>query len=189
VGIYPLVFLRWLLGRPVCWVSAITGNYFFREHQQNDMEDFGLVLLELEGGIAASVMVGRTGWRSHPMGGVNRVVLVGTKAMACVDAYRPRVEVWADEPPWLPPRPDPEDPMGFWRSTPSRLGLPPKRGWITPESDPPSLSDARYFLDCLEQGRSSAVDAVAGAAALEVLMAAYESAATGQAVRLSARTS
>ena len=79
--------------------------------------------------------------------------------------------------------------MGFWRSTPSRLSLPPKRGGITPETDPPALADARDFLDCLEQGRSSEVDAVAGAAAVEVLMAAYDSAATGQAVRLSTRTS
>src|SRR5262249_33651409 len=110
--------------------------------------------------------------------------LIGTRGVAAVNAYRPRLEVWNDELPWLPPRPAPEDPMGFWRSTLLRLGMAPKQGWILPDGEPPSLGDARYFLDCLEQGVSSEVDAAAGAAALEVLMAAYESASTGQPVRI-----
>jgi predicted dehydrogenase len=176
------VLIPWLLGRAVRRVSAATANYFFRENQQHDMEDFGVLLLELDGGITASLAVGRTGWRSHPMGGVNRVTLVGTKGVACVDAYRPRLEVWSDEPPWTAPRPDPDDPMAFWGSTTRRLGVPPKRAWITPEDDPGA--DARHFLDCLEHGRSSDVPAAAGAAAMEVLLAAYESAATGQTITL-----
>jgi predicted dehydrogenase len=104
--------------------------------------------------------------------------------VAVLDAHRPRLEVWSDEPPWLPPRRDPEDPMGFWRSTSTRLGVPPKRGWVLPEGDPPALADARAFLDCLERGVSSEVDAVAGAAAVEALMACYESAATGLTVQI-----
>ena len=43
------------------------------------------------------------------MGGTNRTCVVGTKGVDSVDAYRPRLEVWADEAPWLPPRLHPED--------------------------------------------------------------------------------
>lgn len=189
IGVYPLIFISWLLGRPVRRVSASTANYFFQEHQANDMEDFGLLLLELEGGITASVMVGRTGWRSHPLGGVNQAVIVGTRGTATVNAYRPRVEVWNDDPPWLPPRPDQEDPMGFWRSTPIRLGMATKQGWILPGIVAPSVDDARAFLDCVEQGIATEVDAALGASAVEVLMASYESAATGQTVSIASRTS
>ena len=35
VGVYPLIFISWLLGRSVRRVSAVTANYFFREHQAN----------------------------------------------------------------------------------------------------------------------------------------------------------
>ena len=149
------------------------------------MEDFGVLLLELDGGITASLMVGRTGWRSHPLGGVNQAVLIGTRGVATINAYRPRLEVWNDEPPWLPPRLDPEDPMGFWRSTPLRLGMSPKQAWIPPEVESPSSGDVRHFFDCLERNVSSDVDAAAGAAAVEVLMASYESASTGQPVQVS----
>ncbi|MFO0954900.1 MAG: Gfo/Idh/MocA family oxidoreductase [Isosphaeraceae bacterium] len=184
VGVYPVVLISWLLGRPVRRVSSATGNYFFREHQANDMEDFGLMLLDLEGGVTASVTAGRTGWRSHPQGGVHQIVLVGTRGVASINAYRPRLEVWGDEPPWLAPRTDPADPMGFWRSTPVRLGMPPKRAWITPDGDPPAVADARHFLDRLELGLACDIDAEAGAAALEVLLAAYESASTGKAAEV-----
>jgi len=49
VGVYPLVQLLSLVGRNVRRVTATTGNYFFAEHQRNNMEDFGQMLLELEG--------------------------------------------------------------------------------------------------------------------------------------------
>jgi predicted dehydrogenase len=178
VGVYPLVLLEWLLGRRVLRVRAATGNYFFAEHGRNDMEDFAAVLLELEGGLIASLAVGRTGWRSHPMGGLNRACVIGDKGAATVDAYRPCWEIWADEMPWLPPRTDPEDPMGFWKSTFDKIEAGPKNAWLAPAYDGPS--DVSYFLDCIEHGRPSDVSADVGAAAVRTLMAAYRSAATGR---------
>jgi hypothetical protein len=50
IGVYPLVLLSALCGRRPRRVAAVTGNYFFAEHQQRDMEDFGQIALELEGG-------------------------------------------------------------------------------------------------------------------------------------------
>lgn len=186
VGVYPLVFFRWLLGKDVRRVSAFTGNYFFKEHQQNGMEDFATALFELDGGTTASFTVGRTGWRSHPLGGVNKTYLIGSQGVMCIDAFRPRLEVWSDETPWDARPAIAEDPMAFWKSTPARMGLAPKRSWVLPDEDP--HFDVRYFLDCVEQGRESDVSAEVGAAAVAALVAAFESAATARSVAVQSVT-
>lgn len=177
VGVYSLVLLDWLLGRRVKRVFASTANYFFAEHRRNDMEDYAVVLMELEGGITASLTAGRTGWRSHPMGGLNRTCLVGSRGVASINAYRPRCQVWADENPWLPPRLHPRDPMGFWKSTYEEADGTDKQAWLTPSL--PIKDEMAYFLDCIEQGRQSDVSADVGQTVMKVLMAAYRSAAVG----------
>jgi predicted dehydrogenase len=178
VGVYPLVQLLSLVGRSIQRVTATTGNYFFAEHQKNDMEDFGQMLLELEGGLVASISVGRTGWQSHPGGGLNRVFLIGTKSCALVDAHRPRVEVWGEVEPWRPPKRNPEDPMGMWATPPeSPFSAEPRRSWLRPPSTY-NATDASHFLDCIEYGRESVVSAEVAAAATAILMAGYQSAAT-----------
>lgn len=184
VGVYPLVLLVWLLGRRALRVFATTGNYFFAEHEQHDMEDFGQMTLEFEGGLTATVAAGRTGWRSHPASGMNRVLLAGTKSTVCIDAFRPRWEVWADEPQWPMPRRHPEDPMGFWPSTQQEAGVQPKQSWLA-EADE---SDVRHFLDCVEHGRASDVPVELAAHVLAILLAAYRSAATGQPAPVDAET-
>lgn len=183
IGVYPLVLLNWLLDRRVGRISAVTGNYFFEEHQRNGMEDFGQMLLELDGGLTASISVGRTGWRSHPAGGLNRVYLVGDKGVAVIDAYRPRVEVWADVEPWTAPPRDPDDPMGMW-AAPAPGGpyeARARQGWITPANP---VADVSYFLDCIAEGRQSDVSVELAAAVTEALLAGYGSAASGQVVAL-----
>jgi predicted dehydrogenase len=177
VGVYPLVQLHWLLGRRVQRVCAATGNYFFAEHQQSGMEDFGVALLELEAGGVASIAAGRTGWRSHPAGGMNRNYLIGDKGVAVVDAYRPRLEVCADVEPWLPPRKNPLDPMGFWTSTTTESGAVPKTAWLTPPAD--VRDEFAYFLDCVEVGRPSDISAQVAAQVNAILLSVYESAASG----------
>ena len=178
VGVYQLVLLDWLLGRRVRRVLAVTANYFFAEHRHNDMEDYAVALMELEGGLTATLACGRTGWRSHPMGGMNRTTLIGDQGVASIDAYRPRLEVWADENPWLPPKLHPQDPMGFWKSTFEEVDAAPKQAWVS--TGGAGKSDAAYFLDCIEHGRQSEVSADRGAEVIKVLMAAYASAATGR---------
>jgi myo-inositol 2-dehydrogenase / D-chiro-inositol 1-dehydrogenase len=181
VGVYSLVQIAWLLHRPIRSVFATTANYFFEEHQKNDMEDFAQLTLDFDGGLSATTNVGRTGWRSHPMSGLNRMVFVGAKGAACVDAFGARVEVWADEDGWPLPNRHPEDPMGFWVSSMKEAGVTAKRAWVMPAD---ATTDVRYFLDCIEQGRASDVPAELAATALEVILAAYQSAATGQVVAL-----
>lgn len=183
VGLYPLVLFQWLAGKKVKTVHAVTANYFFEEHQRNDAEDFACVLLGYEGGVEATITVGRTGWSSHPREGIHQIRLVGSERSMMIDAWRPRLEVYSDNPSWRPPaQPHPDDPMGFWSSTAREIGIEPKSAWQP--IGPIAKSDGSYFLDCLEQQRESDVSAAVGAHAVEVIMAAYRSAASGQTVSL-----
>lgn len=186
IGLYPLVLFHWLTGRRIESVYGTTSNYFFAEHQRNDVEDFACLLLQLEGGIEATITVGRTGWTSHPSSGVHQVRLVGSQGVEAIDAFRPRLEEYSEGSAWHPPDgPSPDDPMGFWSSTQAAAGIRPKQGWQTVE--PAIAGDTSYFLDCLDAGRESDVSAAVGAHAVEILLAGYESAATGKPVSLKRR--
>lgn len=183
VGVYPITLLPWLTGNKFRSVYAVTGNYFFKEHQKENVEDFGLLSATLEDGMPVSVAAGRYGWTTHPAAGHNQIVLVGSERTAIVDMNRPRLEVFTDESPWLPPKvPHPEDPMAFWSSTTEESGVKPKKGWIS--VGPPAKSDASYFIDCLEAGRDSDMSVVHAAHGAEVLLAAYRSANKGEVVNL-----
>jgi len=185
VGLYPLVLLQWLTGTQVENVYGTTSNYFFAEHQRNDVEDFSCLLMRMTGGVDATITVGRSGWSSHPSYGVNQVHLVGTEGVETIDAFRPRLEIHSDAAPWRQPEtPHPEDPMGFWSSSQTEGGIQNKTGWWPIEAA--IHDDASYFLDCIEHDRQSDVPAAVGAHAVEVIMAGYESAASGRTVTLPA---
>src|SRR5262249_8318852 len=115
-------------------------------------------------------------------GGVNRVVLVGSERTVVVDANRPRLEVYTDEPPWQMPNEHPQDPMAFWSSTQDEVHTRAKRTWMP--AGPTGASDAAYFLDRLDAGRDSEVNAAEAALTTEVLLAAYRSASTRDPVTL-----
>lgn len=184
IGVYPMAMFLWLLRRDVKYVHGATGNFFFAEHQANNMEDFGQMLMELEGGVTASITAGRAGWRSHPSFGLHRVCLIGTKRSVTIDGHRPRVEVWADVKPWTAPPRDPGDPMGMWAAVAENsFQAKPKQSWVMPSGSDWN-DDANYFLDCIEQGKQSEMSVDIAAAATEALLAAYQSAATKNAVGL-----
>ena len=180
-GVYGVSLVRWLAGRDVKAVYCHTSNYFFAEHQRNGAEDFGVLLLTLDGGMHATVSSGRIGWTSHPAAGTNRVVVVGSKATAGFDANSPRVEIYNDHPPWSPPPVNPADPMGFWTSTQQEVHTMPKTAWQPLAA---VNSDASYFLDCLDAGRDSEINAAEAAKTTEILLAGYKSAATGDVINL-----
>ena len=183
VGLYPLVLFGWLTGESVTNVFAITSNFFFAEHQQNNVEDFATVSMRLSGGIDATITVGRTGWSSHPASGIHQLHLIGTEGSETIDAFRPRLETYSDVSPWTQPEHShPEDPMGFWSSSQREVGAQPKSSWHPVDSA--VASDASHFVDCLETGQPSDVPAALGAHAVEVILAAYESAAENRAVDL-----
>jgi predicted dehydrogenase len=183
VGVYPITLVRWLTGKKFRTVYGVTGNYFFQEHQKHNVEDFGLLACTLEDGLPVTIAAGRYGWTSHPAGGVNRVVLVGSERTLVADANRPRLEVYTDETPWVPPNVNPADPMGFWQSTQDEVHTRPKRTWV-PAIPADAGADVKYFLDCLDSNRESEVSAAEAALATEVLLAGYRSAAGREVVAL-----
>jgi myo-inositol 2-dehydrogenase / D-chiro-inositol 1-dehydrogenase len=183
VGWYPLILFQWLTGKRFTHVAGTTANYFFAEHQQNDVEDFSCLMLGMQGNIEATITVGRSGWSSHPSHGLHQLHLQGTEGCLTLDAYEPRFEVWSDALAWAQPKvPHPEDPMGFWSSTAALGGVKPKTAWCPVE--PVYASDASCFLDCLEQNKESDVPVSMGAHAVEVILAGYLAAASGETVSL-----
>lgn len=182
VGVYPISLIRWLTGRRFRTVYGITANYFFQEHQKQNVEDFGLLSCTLDEGLPVTITAGRYGWTSHPSAGVNRIVLVGSQRTLLIDANRPRLEVYTDEPPWTPPNVHAADPMGFWSSTQDEVHTRPKRTWVP--SGTAAASDAAYFLDCLDAKRESEINAAEAALTTEVLLAAYRSAQTREVISL-----
>lgn len=178
VGYYPLILFQWLTGQRFTNVDATTANYFFDAHQKNNVEDFASVMLRTNSGIEATITAGRCGWMSHRDYGVHDIRLVGTRGSITIDAHRPRLEVCCDSTPWSQPSVGhPEDPMGFWSSTQVAGGIKAKRDWQAINAA--AKSDASAFLDCLAQNRQSDVTAAMAAHCVDVVHAAYRSAAGG----------
>jgi predicted dehydrogenase len=185
LGVYPIGLCLWLTGKRAIDVTAVTGNYFFGQHAGVDVEDFGVCVMRLEGDITATAVAGRVGYYSHPKGGPNRITLVGTLGTETFDAWTPRIEVYnAEASPVLPP-PNPVDPMMMWRSTALAGGNPPKRVWDTLASESNWYPlDIRRFVDSLETGARPDITVEEAALSLEVLIAAYRSAASNSTVAI-----
>lgn len=176
VGWYPLVLFELLAGAPVHKVYAQTSNYFFQEHQQNNVEDFAMLQLEYANGVQATCTVGRTGWSSHRDYGIHQLDLVGTRKTVSLDAFKPRLEIFSDASPWQQPEQGPpEDPMGFWSSTVAEAQIDKKTDWLAVNQA--ASNDARSFLDTLDRQASGVVTVEQGARVIQVIQAAYESAA------------
>ncbi len=181
-GVYSFGIIRWITGSEVKSVFGITENYFFAEHQRNDVEDFGMLALNMENDITATIVGGRIGYTSHPLHGPMQVYLVGTKGMIKIDAYSPRLEIYNNDPPWRPPDINPNDPMGFWTST--YKDSKPKPVWLALNTNRQFPNDASKFIDYIDSDCESEVSVIDGAAQVEVLMAGYVSAAKGEVVNL-----
>ncbi len=184
VGVYAVSMVNWLTQRRVQRVFGGTANYFFKEHLGCDVEDFGALVLTLEGGITATIASGRYGWQSHAQGGVRKVHLVGTEGSLTFDASANRLEVFAAEPAFEPPSPHPLDPMGMWSSTQAEIKMPPKQQWIDVGSDEDSAREFGAFIDCVEKDVESEMNAEFAAHSVEIICAGYRSAATGAVIDL-----
>ena len=123
------------------------------------------------------------GWMSHPQAGISRLHLVGTRDILTFDPSKSRLEVFADEPAFQPPPPHPLDPMGMWGSTQVESGLPPKRLWMS-ISDERGASEVQTFVDCIDKGVESEMNAEMAAQSVAVISAGYQSAASGAVVRI-----
>ena len=185
VGVYPVSLINWLTQTRVKTVFGTTANFFFEEHISCGIEDFGALMMTLEDGVVATIIGGRAGWMSHPKGGVQRLHLIGTRGTLAFDGAQPRLEVFADEEPFQQTPPHPMDPMGMWSSTQTESGMIPKRQWVAVDQASEGQGpDMRGFVDCIEAGRESEMNAAVAAQSVAVIRAGYESAASGQTVEL-----
>ena len=185
VGVYAVSMVNWLTQRRVERVFGGTANYFFQEHHNCGLEDFGALVLTLEDGITATIVGGRYGWQSHAQGGVRKVHLVGTEGTLTFDASANRLEVFAAEPGFEPPEPHPLDPMGMWSSTQAGIGMRPKQQWIEVGSGDDGQREFGAFVDCIEKDVESEMNAEFAAHSVEIICAGYRSAASGEVISLS----
>ena len=185
VGVYSLALVHMLTGRAVESVFALTGNYFFADHEAVDVEDFGAMALRLEGGVTATAVGGRFGWSSHPRSGPQRIAVVGTKGTLSAEVSARRVEVYNAEPDFTPPEVDPLDPMGMWFGREPEYVAMPKRRWVSldPSRDTMAI-DAAHFIDCIDNDVEPELNAAAAAGIAETILGGYESAARGEEVSL-----
>lgn len=181
IGVYAVTMVNWLSRKSVKSVFGTTVNYFFEEHLSCDIEDLGALVLTLDDSVTATVSGGRIGWMSR---GVQCLHLVGTRGVLTFDAWQPRLEIFADEPPFQPPPPPSVDPMSMWRSTQEDKPL-PKRPWIPFAVERTQHYDARAFVDCIQAEAESEMNAEMAAQSIAVISAGYRSAASGQVVVLS----
>jgi predicted dehydrogenase len=184
VGIYGLGFIHAVTGLKIESVYAHTGNYFFAEHFGAGVEDFGAMAMRLEGGVTATVIAGRFGWMSHPQSGPQKVVVVGSERTLTFDAFRPRIELYNNEPDFVQPAVDPYDPMGMWGASHEAYSPMPKRRWVAMPGPNTMALDVAAFIDCIEEGQEPAVSTRVAASLTEVILGAYVSAARGEEVRL-----
>ena len=94
-GIYPLAYIRYLLGVEVQRVFARTTSHFFQKHADRGLEDLATVTLELERGIVGSLCIGRIGRASHPNLGELKLHILGSGGAIVVSEPRPEVAVYA----------------------------------------------------------------------------------------------
>ena len=184
IGVYAVSMVNWLTRKRVQRVFGGTANYFFKEHHGCDVEDFGALVLTLENGITATIAAGRYGWQSHAKGGVQKAHLVGTDATLTFDASANRLEVFSAEPAFEPPTPHPLDPMGMWSSTQAEIGMQSKRHWIDVSKGNDGQREFSAFIDCIENGVESEMNAEFAAHSVEIICAGYRSAAGGAVVNL-----
>ena len=94
-GIYPLAYIRYILGIDVERVFARTSAHFFKRHAARRVEDIATVTLELESGAIGSLCIGRIGRPSHPNLGEIRIHITGTDGALVIAEPRPEIAVHA----------------------------------------------------------------------------------------------
>lgn len=156
-GIYPLGYIRLLTGANVQRVFARSTAHFHQVHADNGVEDLASVTLEMEGGLIASLAIGRIGLASHPSGGEIKLHVLGTQGALVVDESRPVVGV-------------------FYRNQPARE---PRQRRIASEND---FLLADNFAQAIDTGGTTLLDARASHHVYATFEAALESCRTGRVV-------
>jgi predicted dehydrogenase len=145
--------LRWILGDEVVRVQAEIGSYLWGL----EVEDCGVLMLDLAGGAFASIDCSWSRPRTYPTWGGLTLHLVGERATVDVDVFRQALTLY-------------DDTAGRVRQV----------GW----GDDLNAAMVGGFVDAILAGREVPVTGEDGLRALEVALAAYRSAAEKRSVEI-----
>jgi predicted dehydrogenase len=149
--------LRWILGREVVEVWATTNRILHADRAE--VETGGLVVVTFDGGVFASIDCSWSRPDGYPTWGGLGMEIIGERGVLEVDAFRQRFTVYGSG--------DPPATWTYWGSDADRQML-------------------RAFVDSVRAGAAPPISGEDGLRAVEVVEAAYRSAATGEPIRLDA---
>jgi len=156
-GIYPLAYIRMLTGADARRVFARSAAHFHQVHADNGVEDLASVTLEMDGGLIASLAIGRIGLASHSSGGEIKLHVVGSSGAMVVNEARPDVGI-------------------YYRDQPPKE---PRQRRVASEND---FLLAENFAQAIDTGGPTLLDAAASRQIYATFAAALESCRTGQPV-------
>ena len=93
-GIYPLAYIRMLIGKEFRRVFARTASHFHQAHADNHVDDLATVTLEMDDGVTGSLCLGRIGAASHPDIGEIKLHILGTEGALVISESRPEVGIY-----------------------------------------------------------------------------------------------
>ena len=147
--------LRWFMGSEVVEVYAQTNHILHAEAV--DVETAGLLMLTFANGVFASIDCSWSKPLNYPTWGGLTMELISERGLTVVDAFSQNLNIFYQEP--------------------------AANGWAYWGSDA-NQGMVAEFVAAIREGRETAVTGTDGYKALEITLAAYQSAATGQPVRL-----
>jgi predicted dehydrogenase len=146
--------IRWITGQEFTKVYCDHGNTI---NKNIGMEDVGSLHLEMDGGLKVSHVASWNRAFSFPTWGDVTMELVGTKGSITVDAFNQKVDVYSNS-----------------------IGKAEWASW----GDNADLGLVADFVDAVVRRRTPAVSGEDGLRAVEVTMAAYQSAKDGLKIRI-----
>lgn len=91
---YPVSTIRYLTGAEVRSVYAQAGMFFFEPHRRHGVEDLGMLSLELDHGIIATITVGRVPQAPAPGAVSSSIRLIGSHGHLTLDEGQPALDAW-----------------------------------------------------------------------------------------------
>jgi len=147
-GSYAIDILSFILQRRVLRAYADLGTFFYPDYRQAGIEDFAVLMLELEGGVKCHLVTGRTTAKINQP--TLHIDVIGTKGAVRVNADSDQVQLWPAE------------------------GM-PRRTAVDAGASQRLIAD---FIDAITHDRPSPIPIERGLEVQAVLAAAYQSART-----------
>lgn len=91
---YPITTIRDLTGAEIRSVYAEAGAFFFDQHRAAGVEDLGMLSLELDHGIVATITVGRVPQAPSQAAVSSTLRVIGSHGHLVIDESQPVLDVW-----------------------------------------------------------------------------------------------